>query len=126
MQIVPIPQADVTVRDATMADVAFIDSLQKIHRDRVGFMATAWIEGKIAKREIIVAEEVGSSELVVGSGDGSSLPTTNSQLPTPLGYCMGVDRYNSHDDVGIIHQLNVVPGKQRGFVGATLLRAMFE
>jgi hypothetical protein len=39
---------------------------------------------------------------------------------------MGVDRYFKRDDVGIIHQLNVVPGKQRGFVGATLLRAMFE
>jgi hypothetical protein len=39
---------------------------------------------------------------------------------------MGVDRYHKHDDIGIIHQLNVTPGKQRGFIGATLLKAMFE
>jgi hypothetical protein len=39
---------------------------------------------------------------------------------------MGVDRYFKRDDVGIIHQLNVAPGRQRGFVGATLLRAMFD
>ena len=39
---------------------------------------------------------------------------------------MGVDRYFKRDDVGIIHQLNVVPGKQRGYVGMALLKAMFD
>jgi hypothetical protein len=39
---------------------------------------------------------------------------------------IGTDRYFKHDDVGIIYQLNVAPGKQRGFVGATLLKAMFD
>src|SRR4051812_1727352 len=68
--IVSIPKADVTVRDATLADVAFVDSLQKIHRDRVGFMATAWIEGKIKKGEIVVAED--SSGQPVGYGRWAS------------------------------------------------------
>src|SRR5688572_2521737 len=103
--IIPIPRASVSIREATPADIPFIDSLQKIHRDRVGFMATTWLDGKIAKREIIVAED--------SSGER-------------VGYCMGVDKYSGREDVGIIHQLNVVPGKQRGFIGATLLRAMFE
>src|SRR5206468_12042720 len=44
----------------------------------------------------------------------------------PVGYCIGHDQYFKRDDVGIIYQLNVVPGRQRGFVGATLLRAMFD
>src|SRR5688500_2089830 len=104
-QIVPIPQCPVKVRDGTSADIPFIDGLQKIHSDRVGFMATSWIEAKIAKAEVIVAED--------SSGE-------------PVGYCMGVDKYCGREDCGIIHQLNVAPGKQRGFVGATLLKAQFE
>jgi hypothetical protein len=39
---------------------------------------------------------------------------------------IGTDRYFKHDDVGIIYHLNVAPGRQRGFVGATLLKAMFD
>ena len=30
------------------------------------------------------------------------------------------------EDVGIIYQMNVVPARQRGLIGATLLRAMFD
>ena len=44
----------------------------------------------------------------------------------PVGYCIGNDQYFKRDDVGIIYQLNVLPGKQRGLIGATLLKAMFE
>jgi hypothetical protein len=43
-----------------------------------------------------------------------------------VGYCIGVDRYFKRDDVGIIYQMNVVPGRQRGMVGAALLQAMFD
>jgi N-acetylglutamate synthase-like GNAT family acetyltransferase len=103
--LVHIPRAEVSIRDATAADIPFIDSLQKIHRNGVGFMARAWIEGKIEKGEIVVAEDASKQ---------------------PVGYCMGIDRYCKRDDCGIIHQLNVIPGKQRGFVGATLLKAMFD
>src|SRR5690349_13321404 len=103
--IIPIPKIDVSVRDATLADVPFVDRLQKLHNDAVGFMRTSWIEAKIAKGEVIVATDAAG---------------------TPIGYCMGVDRYFKRDDVGIIHQMNVVPGRQRGLVGATLLRAMFD
>jgi N-acetylglutamate synthase-like GNAT family acetyltransferase len=104
-QIVPIPKVSVSVREARLDDVPFIDRLQKMHGDRVGFMATSWLDAKIAKGEIIVAEDAGGER---------------------VGYCMGVDKYSGREDCGIIHQLNVVPGKQRGFVGATLLKAMFD
>ena len=40
----------------------------------------------------------------------------------PLGYCIGHDQYFKRDDVGIIYQMNVVPAKQRGLIGATLVR----
>jgi N-acetylglutamate synthase-like GNAT family acetyltransferase len=103
--IIPLPRADVSVREATMDDVAFIDELQKRHSEMVGFMKTKAIEGKIAAGHVIVATD---------------------SLGERVGYCMGTDRYFKRDDVGIIYQLNVVPGKQRGFVGATLLKAMFD
>src|SRR5437660_762861 len=44
----------------------------------------------------------------------------------PLGYCIGHDQYFKRDDVGIIYQLNVLPGKQRSLIGAALIKAMFD
>src|SRR4051812_2882627 len=105
LSIVPIPRADVSVREATPDDVPFIDELQKAHRKQVGFMPRGQLEGKIKAREVIVAENATGER---------------------VGYCIGTDLYFKHDDVGIIYQLNVAPGKQRGFVGATLLKAMFD
>src|SRR4051812_6861808 len=103
--IIPIPQIDVSVREATLDDVAFIDELQKARRNQVGFMHRGTLEGKIKAREALVA--------IDSRGER-------------VGYVIGTDRYFKHDDVGIIYQLNVAPGKQRGFVGATLLKAMFD
>src|SRR5215211_2070868 len=95
-QIVPIPRAAVTVREATVADVSFIDALQKVHRKQVGFMARSWIEEKIAKGEVLVAEEAivdrGLSNVEVGDGTSAQQSTVNNQ-PSRLGYIMGVDRY---------------------------------
>jgi N-acetylglutamate synthase-like GNAT family acetyltransferase len=103
-ELATIPKIDLTIRPATVEDVPFIDSLQKIHRKAVGFMPQGQLVGKINAGDVIIAEDAGG----------------------PVGYCIGTDRYFKHDDVGIIYQLNVIPGKQRGFVGATLLKAMFE
>src|SRR5204862_887042 len=43
-----------------------------------------------------------------------------------VGYCIGNDQYFKRDDVGIIYQMNIVPAKQRGLIGATLVKAMFD
>jgi N-acetylglutamate synthase-like GNAT family acetyltransferase len=104
--IIPIPRFQMSVRPATLADVPFIDALQKQHATQLGFMADTWIENKIKKEIVLVSE------------DSASM--------TPIGYVMGVDRYFKHDDVGLVHQLAVVPGSRRGLVGATLLKALFD
>jgi GNAT superfamily N-acetyltransferase len=44
----------------------------------------------------------------------------------PVGYCIGNDQYFKRDDVGIIYQVNVAPGKQRSLIGAMLVKAMFD
>jgi hypothetical protein len=43
-----------------------------------------------------------------------------------VGYLIGNDQYFKRDDVGIIYQMNVLPGRQRGLIGASLLKAQFE
>jgi hypothetical protein len=128
-QIIPIPKIPITIRPGTMDDLPFIDGLQKKHTKQVGFMPTKQFEGKIGAGHVLIAEEVASGQLPVASdsgGSGTVLATNNSQLATPVGYLIGNDQYFKRDDVGIIYQMNVVPGRQRGFVGASLLKAQFE
>src|SRR5438067_729115 len=55
--------------------------------------------------------------------DVGEAPTPREE---PVGYCIGNDQYFKHDDIGIIYQLNVLPGKQRGLIGAALVQAMFD
>src|SRR5437764_8743154 len=68
-------------------------------------MPTKALDGKIRLGHIIVAEDEGKQ---------------------PLGYCVGNDQYFKRDDVGIIYQMNIVPDRQRGLIGATLVKAMFD
>src|SRR5438045_889812 len=103
--IIPIPRHPVIVRLGTLADVPFLDSLQKLHSKQVGWMPTAQFEGKIKAGHVLVAEDDARER---------------------VGYCIGNDQYFKHDDIGIVYQLNVLPGKQRGLIGATLLKAMFD
>jgi len=102
--IVPIPRISIAIREAAMADLQFIDSLQKLHSKQLGFMHRKTLEGKIALKHVIVAEESGQA----------------------IGYCIGSDKYLKREELGVIYQLNVSPGKQRHLVGAQLVQAMFD
>ena len=105
----PLPRVNVTIRPGVLSDVPFLDSLQKLHTKQVGWMPTAQFEGKIKLGHVLVAEV--------------AQPTAAAER---VGYCIGNDQYFKRDDVGIIYQMNVVPGRQRGLIGATLLQAMFD
>jgi len=128
---VPQPRIDLSIRDATMDDVAFIDALQKQHSRQVGFMHRKALESCIAGGDVLIAEE-GTGHLAPGtrekSASASPKPNAKSLVPiaSPLGYCIGRDKYFKREDVGIIYQLNVSPGRQRKLVGAALVQAMFE
>ncbi len=102
--VLPAPRTPVSIREAELKDVPFIDQLQRKHARMVGWFPTKQIEGNIAKKRILIAEENGN----------------------PVGYCISNDRYHKHDDCGIVYQLNVVPTKQRGLVGASLVKAVFD
>jgi hypothetical protein len=43
----------------------------------------------------------------------------------PVGYCISRDRYLKRDELGVIYQLCVAPGYQRGLIGAALIREVF-
>ena len=100
----PLPQVNVSIRPGVLSDVPFLDSLQEMHTKQVGWMPTKQFEGKIKLGHVLIAESDGE----------------------PVGYCIGNDQYFKRDDLGIIYQLNVAPTKQRGLIGATLLKAMFD
>jgi hypothetical protein len=117
---VPCPRIPITVRAGTMEDLAFIDGLQKKHTKQVGFMHTAALEGKIRLGHVIVAW-----------APRPRLSENVGEAPTPqeeerVGYLIGNDQYFKRDDVGAIFQINIVEGKRRALVGATLLKAQFD
>ena len=124
--IIPIPRTPITIRPGVMSDLPFIDSLQKLHTKQVGWMPTATLEGKIKLGHVIVAEERREMRGERRDAEGASSLTSPLSSLVPVGYCIGNDQYFKRDDVGIIYQMNVVPDRQRGLIGATLVKAMFD
>ncbi len=129
--IIPVCRVPINVRVATMADLPFIDGLQKMHSKMVGWMPTKQLEGKIRAGQVVIAEErdeeIERRRDEVGMDDPSLRLSVSSSLRlAPVGYAIFRDQYFKRDDVGIIYQLNIVPGKQRSFVGATLIKSVFE
>ena len=116
----PAPRCPVTIRAAVAGDLGFIDRLQKMHTHAVGWMPTQQLEGSIQQGRILVAW---ASRPPLPCSDTGETPVPREE---PVGYLMGADRYFKRDDVGIIYQMNVLPGKQRGYVGAALLKEQFE
>ena len=103
--VLPPPRGgEIAIRLATLYDVKFIDGLQRKHARAVGWFPTKQIEGNIEKKRVLIAEEKG----------------------TQVGYCISADRYNKNDTCGICYQLNVVPAKHRGLIGATLIKEVFN
>ena len=102
--VVPTPRRDLSVRAATMADLPFLDALQKKHSKALGYFPTKQFEGYIESGGVLIAHEG----------------------PTLLGYCISRDRYLKRDELGVIYQLCVVPGDQRKLIGASLVREVFK
>ncbi len=60
--IIPISRVPIAVRPATIADVPFMDALQRVHAKQVGFFPTKQFEGSIKLGRVLVAEEEQKSE----------------------------------------------------------------
>jgi hypothetical protein len=103
---VPVPRrATIATRLATASDLAFLDQLQKQHGKALGFFPRAQMEGYVENQWVLVAEDAATKR--------------------SLGYCASRDRYLKRDELGVVYQLCVAPGHQRGLIGATLIRDVF-
>ena len=100
------PRVAVATRVATSADLPFLDALQKQHSKALGFFPRAQMEGYVTNGWVLIAEDAATKQ--------------------PLGYCASRDRYLKRDELGVIYQLCVAPGHQRGLIGASLIKAVFE
>ncbi|HEV2292365.1 MAG TPA: hypothetical protein VGR35_00830 [Tepidisphaeraceae bacterium] len=105
----PLPAArrEIAIRVATMADLPFLDSLQKKHNKALGYFPTRQFEGYIEMGAVLVAH-------------------TPDAPQEALGYVIARDRYLKRDELGVIYQLCVVQGDQRKLIGASLIKAVFE
>ncbi len=135
----PQPRHAIDIRQAKLGDLPFVDDLQKKHSKMVGFFPKPWFEKNITDGKVLIAETVNEPR-PSGSGAGENDSSVNevrahNPLPHPrngrgsshpLGYCIAHDRYFKRDDVGVVYQLNVTPGRQRGLIGASLIKAVFE
>jgi hypothetical protein len=127
----PPPRVPVSIRTATLDDFDFIDSLQSKTTMQVGWMPKQQIEGKIRAGNVLVACGEGARGREGEGEQKANLQPLSPPLPLPhspplLGYCIGHDQYFKRDDVGIIYALNVVGEYRRSFIGAALLKAMFD
>src|SRR5688572_19264308 len=82
---VPAPRCGaIHVRLATLADIPFIDELQKKHQKMLGWTPRKTIEGKIAAGHVLVAEgrteDSGLRTESMHSTQSSVLSTQSSQL----------------------------------------------
>ena len=118
--IVPVPASPIAIRVATMADLPFMDGLQKRFNRALGYFPTKQFEGYIEGGHVLVAER----------STGYSVPSTGYAVPSTeakaFGYVISRDRYLKRDELGVIYQLCVAPGFQRGLIGASLIKAVFD
>lgn len=127
----------ISIRPAVLSDLPFIDELQRKHSKAVGWFPKQQLETNIAKGQVLIAEQIhhgdhgdhgegqNGMEAAASPSNTPSVPSVSSVVNTPVGYVISTDRYFKRDDCGIIYQLNVVPGRQRGLIGASLIRAVF-
>ena len=98
-----VPRCEISVRPATLADVRFMDKLQKANKKALGYFPTQQFVSYIELNAVLIAEEGGR----------------------PVGYVISRDRYLKRDELGVIYQLCVAPEAQRKLVGACLVREVF-
>ena len=111
-----VPRVTVNIRSGTMADVPFVDRMQKAHSRALGFLPTKAIEGKIKLGHVLVAEVPSPPPSPGVPGEGVKA----------IGYLIAADRYQKRDEIGYVTQINVLPEYRRSLVAASLLQAQFD
>ena len=123
-----VPRVGVRIREGTLADLPFIDRLQKAHARELGFLPRMALAGKIRLGQVLIAEDAKGDRGKAKASEtaSASFAFSPSPLASPLGYLIAADRYFKRDEVGYITQINVVPEFRRSLVAAALLQAQFD
>ena len=118
--IKPEARVPINIRTAIddKADFRFVDDLQKANVKKLGFMYRQALENYIKRGDVLIAETMPPL-----GADGKPIPGVRG---TPLGYCIGRDKYFKREDVGVIYQLAVKETKRRSLIGAMLVQATLE
>lgn len=117
----------ITIRAGVMADLPFIDGMQKKHSRELGFLPTKALEGKIKLGQVLIAEATGNDEggtMKDEIGDADTSARSSSLLP--VGYLIAADRYQKRDEIGYVTQISVLPAYRRYLVAGQLLQAQFD
>src|SRR3954471_4736319 len=82
---VPIPRSPVTVRVATLADLPFMDALQRANTRAVGYFPTRQFQDYLAAGQVVIGEEVRGQKSEVSADPTSNLcPLASSSLTSDL------------------------------------------
>src|SRR2546430_8454206 len=93
-----VPRCEINIRPATMADVPFMDGLQKQHGKALGYFPTKQFEGYVEMGGVLIADERGMGlQPMLGVEDTGC-------KPVPRGYIISRDRYLKRDELGVIYQ----------------------
>src|SRR5688572_20799443 len=76
--IVPVPRSELSIRVATLADLPFMDGLQKQFGRALGYFPTKQFEGYIEMGAVLVA--VGATLVSPGTEGEASLAPTEERL----------------------------------------------
>ncbi|MGB7159138.1 MAG: hypothetical protein WBD40_13800 [Tepidisphaeraceae bacterium] len=116
----------IAIRIATMDDLPFLDALQKQYHKQLGFFPRAQMEGYIEMGAVLIAVGATPASRCGAAANDSTLRVDRDAGVAPTGYIISRDRYLKRDELGVIYQLCVAPGHQRGLIGASLVKEVFE
>jgi hypothetical protein len=131
------------IRRPTPDDLQLSERMQKRYSKKLGYFPAKRCERYLEQEAVLVAEARDDEARPLGSVTGAArvggdarpdptsaspiaLPHGRASLRTPIGFILYKDRYLKRDELGVVYQLCVDRDRQRGLVGAALLKAAFE
>lgn len=94
-----------SIRAGTIADLAWVDQMQRVHAGKLGFLWARALEKRLTE---------GTTRIAV------------DQQGTQFGFVLWGEGYSGRDDVSICFQLAVAPAHHRRLIGASLVAAWLE
>ncbi len=115
------PKLAINIRLASMRDeydIKNIDALHKANTDNLGYWPLGRIKGCIEQKRVLIAETIPPC-----CPDGKPMDGIRGSM---LGFLIYTDKYSKREDVACIYAVCVHSIRQRGLIGAALVKDAFE